>query len=136
MAWNRERLLRLGTYLLDSFVSRAWCCPFVSPEDESALRYHEVIKHPMDLTTIENKLWSGDYDDSVSKLYEDLAQIMLNAFEFHPKRAIIHKEAVDMLWCFHSITYNLNSLNDVLVNVKLPHEEFEEVCTVSPNLKR
>ncbi|CAG8625381.1 7717_t:CDS:2 [Funneliformis mosseae] len=141
---NRERLLRLGTYLLDYFVSQAWCRPFVNPEDESAFFYRSVISRLMDLTTVEHNLWSGEYDGAISKFYDDIAQIMYNAFKFHPEGTIIFNEANSMLACFVEITtkfskppHDLNKFDDELAMVgsKLPHEEFSDVCGVAPNLE-
>jgi hypothetical protein len=142
---SRDRLLRLGTYMLDYFVSQAWCRPFVNPEDESAVYYRLIITHLMDLTTVEHNLWSGVYDGSVTKFYEDLAQIMYNAFKFHQEGTIIFNEANSMLACFVDLTtkfskppHDLSKFDDNLAqsNAKLPHEEFSDVCGVTPNIER
>ncbi|CAB4403064.1 unnamed protein product [Rhizophagus irregularis] len=83
---SRELLLRLGTYyMLDCFVSQGWCRPFINPVPESARNYHLRIARPMDLITVEHKLWAGEYDGAVSKFYADLVQIIYNAFKFHEK---------------------------------------------------
>ncbi|PKY61486.1 hypothetical protein RhiirA4_486537 [Rhizophagus irregularis] len=98
---SREILLRLGTYMLDCFVSQGWCRPFIKPVQESARIYHLRIARPMDLLTVEHKLWAGEYDGAVSKFYDDLAQIIYNAFKFHEENSVIFKEADSMLtyWC-------------------------------------
>ncbi|RIA99170.1 hypothetical protein C1645_523189 [Glomus cerebriforme] len=140
---SRDRLLRLGTYLLDYFVSQAWCRPFVNPEDESAVIYRSIITRLMDLTTVEHNLWAGEYDGSASKFYADLAQIMYNAFKFHSEGTIIFIEANLMLACFIELTtkfskppHDLSKFDDKLfqVGAKLPHEEFGDVCGVSPSI--
>jgi hypothetical protein len=142
---SRDRLLRLGTYILDFFVSQAWCRPFVNPEDESAVIYRQIITRLMDLTTVEHNLWAGEYDGAISKFYNDLAQIIYNAFKFHPEGTIIFNEANLMLACFVELTkkfsrppHNLNELDATLAQAgaKLPHEEFGDVCGVAPNIER
>ncbi|GBC50521.1 bromodomain-containing protein [Rhizophagus irregularis DAOM 181602=DAOM 197198] len=140
---SRELLLRLGTYILDCFVSQGWCRPFINPVPESARNYHLRIARPMDLITVEHKLWAGEYDCAVSKFYDDLAQIIYNAFKFHEKDSVIFKEADSMLTCFVNLTtkfskppHDINKLNFALAQIgaKLPHEEFGDVCKVVPNI--
>ncbi|POG69302.1 hypothetical protein GLOIN_2v1842450 [Rhizophagus irregularis DAOM 181602=DAOM 197198] len=141
---SREILLRLGTYMLDCFVSQGWCRPFINPVPESARNYHLRIARPMDLLTVEHKLWAGEYDGAVSKFYDDLAQIIYNAFKFHEENSVIFKEADSMLTCFVNLTTKFskppydNKLNFALAQIgaKLPHEEFDNVCRVVPNIKR
>ncbi|CAB4493284.1 unnamed protein product [Rhizophagus irregularis] len=141
---SRELLLRLGTYMLDCFVSQGWCRPFIKPVQESARIYHLRIARPMDLLTVEHKLWAGEYDGAVSKFYDDLAQIIYNAFKFHEENSVIFKEADSMLTCFVNLTtkfskppHDINKLDFALAQIgaKLPHEEFDDVCRVVPNIK-
>ncbi|CAB5360429.1 unnamed protein product [Rhizophagus irregularis] len=116
-ALSRKLLLRLGTYMLDCFVSQGWCRPFINP--------------------------AGEYVGAVSKFYGDLAQIIYNAFKFHEKDSVIFKEADSMLTCFVNLTtkfskppHDINKLDFVLAQIgaKLPHEEFGDVCKVVPNI--
>ncbi|CAB4434676.1 unnamed protein product [Rhizophagus irregularis] len=98
----------------------------------------------MDLTTVEHNLWAGEYDGAVSKFYDDLAQIIYNAFKFHREGSVIFKEADSMLACFVDLTtklskppHDLNKLDFALaqIDAKLPHEEFGDVCSVAPNIE-
>ncbi|GBC29342.2 bromodomain-containing protein [Rhizophagus irregularis DAOM 181602=DAOM 197198] len=99
----------------------------------------------MDLTTVEHNLWAGEYDGAVSKFYDDLAQIIYNAFKFHREGSVIFKEADSMLAYFVDLTtklskppHDLNKLDFALaqIDAKLPHEEFGDVCSVAPNIER
>ncbi|KAF8949389.1 hypothetical protein BGZ52_005776, partial [Haplosporangium bisporale] len=50
-------LVRVGMSILDRLVSNTYCRSFINKVPQSAATYHVVIKKPMDLTTIEHKLW-------------------------------------------------------------------------------
>ncbi|KAG0259489.1 Receptor-interacting serine/threonine-protein kinase 1 [Mortierella polycephala] len=52
-------LVRAGTTILDRLLSNPVCMSFVNKVSHSVTNYHAVIKKPMDLTTIERKLWQS-----------------------------------------------------------------------------
>ncbi|KAF9572479.1 hypothetical protein EC968_009865 [Mortierella alpina] len=52
-------LVRVGTTVLDRLLSDPVCKDFVSKVPHTVANYHTVIQQPMDLTTIEHKLWKG-----------------------------------------------------------------------------
>ncbi|RGB41160.1 hypothetical protein C1646_686046 [Rhizophagus diaphanus] len=134
---SRELLLRLVMYMLDCFVSQAWCHPFIKPVDESCI-YRNIITQLMDLTTVEHNLWAGKYDVEVSKFYDDL-------FIMHPNsiRNIQRSRFDAYVFCqvnngIPKPPHDLNKLDSALVQIgaKLPHEEFADVCRVAPNIER
>ncbi|KAF9363465.1 Receptor-interacting serine/threonine-protein kinase 1 [Mortierella sp. NVP85] len=112
-------LVRSGTFVLNLLLSNSTSKHFVNMVPLSAINYHRRIKHPMDLGTIEQKLWKG-YDinkpatgelstqalvaatghlrvtEGYSVLQEfeqDLKLIYDNAVYFNPPDDIIYKEA-------------------------------------------
>ncbi|KAF9282535.1 hypothetical protein BGZ68_005895 [Mortierella alpina] len=52
-------LVRVGTTVLDRLLSDPVCKDFVNKVPQTVTNYHAVILRPMDLTTIEHKLWRG-----------------------------------------------------------------------------
>ncbi|KAL3464110.1 Bromodomain-containing protein [Aspergillus heterothallicus] len=61
--------------------------PFYYPVDPVALNiptYHSIIKKPMDLTTVQTKLNTGQYENA-KEFEADLRQIVKNCFKFNLK---------------------------------------------------
>lgn len=104
--------------ILELVSSHAKAGPFMVPVDPEALNiptYFDVIKHPMDLGTMQKKLDAGDYSinlpppegedeytirsNSIQTMvygpfYDDLIRIFDNATTFNPPGDWIHNEAV------------------------------------------
>ncbi|KAF9575778.1 hypothetical protein EC968_001565 [Mortierella alpina] len=115
-------LLRVGMGILDQLLCNTFSKSFINKVPQSVANYHVVIKKPMDLTTIEQKLWKSlelatvDRRSGQSLLeaaaeslamgategYEtlldferDLRRIVLNAVYFNSSTHAIYKEAED-----------------------------------------
>lgn len=72
--------------------------PFLDPVDAKKLgipHYFEVVKDPMDLSTIESHLRSGDYH-SPNQFYADLDKIWYNSYSYNDKSSRIYKSTVEM----------------------------------------
>ncbi|KAM6975308.1 bromodomain-containing protein 3-like [Tautogolabrus adspersus] len=70
----------------------AW--PFYKPVDVEALQlkdYHEIIKYPMDLSTVKKKMNGGEYQDAQS-FAADVRLIFSNCYKYNPP----HQEVVTM----------------------------------------
>ncbi|KAJ5567284.1 hypothetical protein N7535_006590 [Penicillium sp. DV-2018c] len=62
-----------------------WVMPFYYPVDPVALNiptYHSVIKKPMDLSTVQSKLKTGQYENA-KEFEADVRQIFKNCFRFN-----------------------------------------------------
>ncbi|CEG79110.1 Putative Serine/threonine protein kinase [Rhizopus microsporus] len=58
---NVTRLfLRLYRFIINMLLSTPDCWPFIQPVPTSAFVYHQEIKHPMDLQTVEENVWKGN----------------------------------------------------------------------------
>ncbi|KAF8984181.1 hypothetical protein BGZ46_008695 [Entomortierella lignicola] len=113
-------LVRLGTTVLNRLLSNPICRNFINKVPETVMNYHAVIKRPMDLTTIEHKLWRGlvlyqstsntpiapgallaasgykmsaEGYSNFQEFEKDLQRIYRNAIYFNPPQQIIYKEA-------------------------------------------
>lgn len=72
--------------------------PFLVPVDPVALgipQYFDVIKNPMDFSTVEKKLASRDYRD-LDAFVSDIRLIFTNSFTFNPADHIVHKMAKNL----------------------------------------
>ncbi|XP_048858523.1 bromodomain-containing protein 3b isoform X8 [Brienomyrus brachyistius] len=64
----------------------AYAWPFYKPVDAEALElhdYHEIIKHPMDLSTVKKKMDSRDYQDAQS-FAADIRLMFSNCYKYNP----------------------------------------------------
>ncbi|KAI9265928.1 hypothetical protein BY458DRAFT_217232 [Sporodiniella umbellata] len=80
-------------FLLDELLSHYECVEFIEPVPEDASIYHKEIKNPMDLSTIEQKLFNNKYT-AYQHFRQDLELIWTNATTFHRDFDEIYKEAL------------------------------------------
>ena len=77
------------------YQSLSW--PFAQPVDPVALNiphYHNVIKKPMDLSTIDKKLAAGQYENA--KEFEvDVRLMFNNCYKFNPEGNAVHRLGKD-----------------------------------------
>ncbi|CAG8497123.1 289_t:CDS:2 [Paraglomus brasilianum] len=136
--WDREDILRVGTYLFDEIFSHSWAVEFVSPVPAQYAVYHNVIKKPMDLTTAEKKLWAGDYV-SLLDLYADLCQILYNAWDFHrpfAEKSDIFTHAKKMsLFLEDFIRWDVNQYIDYSYLMSTPHPGSEQTAAMKAHLR-
>lgn len=67
--------------------------PFLQPVDVVALNipdYMDIIKHPMDLSTIERKLNEGAYDEP-EEFEQDIRLMFNNCYTYNPATLPVHK---------------------------------------------
>jgi len=79
--------------------------PFLEPVDPIALgipTYFEVIKHPMDLSTVEMKLKNHDYD-SPEQFEDEIRLIWNNALTFNPPGSQVYNMAEDLSVYFEDL---------------------------------
>lgn len=70
----------------------AYAYPFYTPVDPVALNipdYFRVIKKPMDLSTIQNKLKTNQYDNA-NEFEADIRLMLGNCFKFNPGGSAVH----------------------------------------------
>ncbi|KAG0219071.1 hypothetical protein BGX33_004878 [Mortierella sp. NVP41] len=123
------QLVRLGMSILDRLLSNPASKSFINKVPLNFNLYHAVISHPMDLTTIEQKLWKSfvvhqqslsqpmnrallstadhiNFTEGYSDLSEferDLWLIFRNATHFNPPNDIIFKEAESFQTLFNGL---------------------------------
>jgi hypothetical protein len=72
--------------------------PFLEPVDPKktgASNYFDVIKSPMDLSTVEKNLKSGEYQ-TPTQFHADINKIWLNSYAYNDKTSKIYKITVEM----------------------------------------
>ena len=73
--------------------------PFLSPVDPELLNlpdYFDIIKNPMDLSTIKKKLDDGSYSDPW-QFVDDVRLMFENAWTYNKKRSKEHKCAIKVM---------------------------------------
>ncbi|KAJ7993868.1 hypothetical protein DPEC_G00259160 [Dallia pectoralis] len=83
-----EQLKHCDVILKDMLSKKhaAYAWPFYKPVDAEALElhdYHEIIKHPMDLSTVKIKMDSRDYQDAQS-FATDVRLMFSNCYKYNP----------------------------------------------------
>ena len=77
------------------YQSLSW--PFAQPVDPVALNiphYHNVIKKPMDLSTIDKKLTAGQYENA-REFEADVGLMFNNCYKFNPDGNAVHRLGKD-----------------------------------------
>lgn len=87
-----SRLLQQGVFAINRLTSYYAAVPFMVPVPAAATVYYAEVTSPMDLTTLERKLFGGSY--STWYAFElDLQLIWSNAFSFHRSTGAIAVKA-------------------------------------------
>lgn len=88
--------LHLCVQVVDHLASCYSIWPFMLPVPSAASVYHKEIKAPMDLVTLESKVYRGHYKN-FGQFQDDLVLIWKNAQHFHhDPTASIHRMANDL----------------------------------------
>lgn len=100
--------LRLYRYVLNCLFSTPDCWPFVQPVPETAFVYHQEISQPMDLSTIEQKIWQAKYP-KFGTFEKDMLLIWQNATQFHQGGGEIARHARKLSALFGKIVEDLRN---------------------------
>uniref|UniRef100_A0A3Q2PJY7 Bromodomain-containing protein 3 n=1 Tax=Fundulus heteroclitus TaxID=8078 RepID=A0A3Q2PJY7_FUNHE len=109
----------LKEMLLKKHSAYAW--PFYQPVNAEALGlhdYHDIVKYPMDLGTVKEKLDGGEYQD-VQQFATDVRLIFSNCYKYNPSR--------------HSVVEMARKLQGVFEQrfAKMPEEHVEIIAVGS-----
>lgn len=81
--------LKYCNHILKEMLSKkhsAYAWPFYKPVDAEALQlhdYHDIIKYPMDLSTVKKKMDAGEYQDAQA-FAADVRLIFSNCYKYNP----------------------------------------------------
>ncbi|KAI9360751.1 hypothetical protein BD770DRAFT_341829 [Pilaira anomala] len=104
---NVTRLfLRLYRFIINMLLSTPDCWPFIQPVPDSAFLYHQEVKNPMDLQTIEQNVWKGKYT-KFARFEKDMQLIWKNARAFHRNAGTIPKHADNLEKLFTKIVMDI-----------------------------
>ncbi|ORX46516.1 kinase-like protein [Hesseltinella vesiculosa] len=98
--------LRLYRFILNTLLSTPHCWPFIQPVPTSAVFYHQEVRYPMDLSTIEHNIWSGLYT-RFAKFEQDMQLIWKNAKAFHGSVGTIPKHAENLELLFYKVVLDI-----------------------------
>ncbi|KAK4471695.1 hypothetical protein MN116_005099 [Schistosoma mekongi] len=102
--WSREELLRHFLQLHEEVYNDKYAEPFRAPVDPVMLHipdYFQVIKEPMDLTTIRNNLEDGKYTDPW-QVVDHFRLMFNNAWLYNKKTSKVYKMCTKLAELFQS----------------------------------
>jgi transcription initiation factor TFIID subunit 2 len=85
-------------YILNQLKKHKSSFPFltpVEPKRDGVLNYFDIIKEPMDLSTVEANLANNIYR-SAAEFHAHINKIWANSYNFNEKGSLVHKLTVDM----------------------------------------
>ncbi|KAF8446983.1 Bromodomain-containing protein [Kalaharituber pfeilii] len=112
----------------------AYAYPFYQPVDPVALNipdYFRIIKKPMDLSTIQNKLKTNQYDNA-NEFEADMRLMLANCFKFNPAGTAVHnmgrrvEEVFNKKWAEKTAFIQSQSGSRSPVSASPPPEEEDE----------
>ncbi|KAF9177018.1 hypothetical protein BGZ51_009285, partial [Haplosporangium sp. Z 767] len=158
-------LIRVGMGILNQLLSQTFSKSFINKVPQSLVSYYTVIKKPMDLTTIEQKLWKtleladdnpGASDTTallrsaanwlamgvtesyanIQEFERDLRRIFQNATFFNAATHVIYKEAHAFQNTFNNLLTSYRQGN-LILNLPLSEESFspELISLSEPGLR-
>ncbi|KAJ3042833.1 hypothetical protein HK097_001896 [Rhizophlyctis rosea] len=74
--------------------------PFLTPVGPEVFGYYEMIKRPMDLSTIRRKLDEGDYD-TADQFKEDVVLMFRNCYTFNPVGTDVYEAGKKLEYAFN-----------------------------------
>nr|XP_010930571.1 transcription factor GTE6 [Elaeis guineensis] len=97
----QELMRQFGT-MLKQITRHKWAGPFLNPVEVEALGlhdYYDVIKKPMDFSTIKNQMEAKDGSGykNVREIYADVRLIFTNAMTYNDERSDVHVMAKTLL---------------------------------------
>jgi hypothetical protein len=102
---NQRKVREILKQLMSKPISIAFNVP-VNSQLLNIPEYHNIIKHPMDLDTIRDKLRNNMYKD-IRQFAEDVRLTFRNATTFNPVGHIIYINATTLLQEFETLLFDL-----------------------------
>ncbi|XP_028273246.1 bromodomain-containing protein 3-like [Parambassis ranga] len=114
MEWPQQQneQLKYCSDILKEMLSKkhaAYAWPFYEPVDAKALQlhdYHDIIKHPMDLSTVKKKMDAGEYQ-SPQEFAADVRLIFCNCYKYNPSHHEVVSQARKLQGVFEKRFANL-----------------------------
>lgn len=97
-------------YILTQLKKHKSAFPFlapVEPKRDGVLSYFDIIKEPMDLSTVEGNLNNGTYRNA-AEFHVHMNKIWANSYTFNEKGSLVHKMTVDIEKYYKSLMNNDN----------------------------
>ncbi|KAJ2962094.1 hypothetical protein NQZ79_g2819 [Umbelopsis isabellina] len=104
--------VRKCNFIINQIISAGCCLPFVLPVPKFLTLYHNVIKNPSELMTVEKKLWNTGYS-STDEFHSDIAMIWRNAEQFHKHGGDIAEKAQLLKQMYFDTLKRLDSDSDL-----------------------
>lgn len=109
--YSRRQLLKALDKLNERHISKMFSQP-VNPETDACPNYFEIIKNPMDLGTIRQKLLENKYE-TVDEFKSDVNLVWDNTIKYNGKKSIISHLAKDLSIEFDKLTKWITGDDDI-----------------------
>ncbi|KAI9138386.1 hypothetical protein BKA69DRAFT_1040962 [Paraphysoderma sedebokerense] len=94
-------VLQPGLQILERIKNHQASAPFMFPVDKSTPLYYDIIKYPMDLSTVEKNLRTGWYH-SLDDMYRDIRLIFSNCYTYNQDSSPIFNQAETLEYYFEN----------------------------------
>ena len=116
-----EEQLKYCDVILKSLKKHRDVGPFLLPVDPVALRipdYPIVIKNPMDLSTIEQKLLISKEYQNADSFSDDVRLMLNNCYTYNPAETIVHKKGKNLEKHFDNLLKKMPTKESVIAILK------------------
>lgn len=105
----------------------------VDPVRDNCPNYFDLVKQPMDLGTIRQKILSGQYK-SVTQWKNDVELVWSNSYLYNSKSSLLGLITKEMQDQFHKMTEALSDSSDQdwMNQLNIYHKDFNELMKESP----
>ena len=123
---------KTGVYILNKLKEHPSAAPFLVPVDEAtAPNYSKIVKHPMDIGTIMDRMRSGYYGSLLAQFLVDIRQVFKNCYMYNLEESAIYQHAKKLEYYFEKELLP-EAVPEMAAVMPAKQEALEAKCPVIP----